>query len=695
MYQRHHRYSRSHRLRLVRLELLETMRNLRRHARNRSINDEDDENRNNVDIEIERDDGRNALREERIGSDVENERQEERIYWNEVLDPSSGNDSDSEYGVQQLVNADRLRSNMRDWAVQEKVNRSSVNTLLGVLRTENVLKCLPGDVRTLLQTPRKASIVAMECGKYCHFGIAEGVNYVLKNCSPAQLPDRISLAINIDGLPLVKSSKSQLWPILGIIRNINNKEVFIIGAYHGYTKPPSPDVYLQHFIEDAENLTNNGIRISDDAIVPFEVASFICDAPARSYICCVRGHTAYYGCGKCETRGEYAGGSVVFPDIGATLRTTESFINQTQARHHTGVSPLLRINDDLVSNVPFDYMHMILLGVTKKILKRFTGKVNPMKLGCHQVNEISTRLLSLRKHVVCEFSRKPRGLDELDRMKATEFRQFLLYTGMIVLRKVVSRDVYNNFLYLSLATRILVTPNVSLEENRLAKTLVDKFIDDFINLYGLGNATYNVHGLQHIPDDALKWGALDEFSAFPYENYLQEVKKLIRRNDRPLEQLSNRIAEKRNATTSCAENAHADGITLGKVIENGPLVGDCCAPMYANVKIKNFKISTKEPNNYCITEDETTVVRVENICTLRNCTVLVGKELRIIRPFFSEPVPSTCFGIVECEAPDGPYRVFPIHSIHRKAVVLPVFQEYVQRKDSIIVIPLLHEGNVG
>ena len=47
------------------------------------------------------------------------------------------------------------------------------------------------------------------------------------------------------------------------------------------------------------------------------------------------------------------------------------------------------------------------------------------------------------------------ALLELDQLKVTEFQQFLLYTGLVVLREVLSKPQYEHFLTLSIAVRIL------------------------------------------------------------------------------------------------------------------------------------------------------------------------------------------------------------------------------------------------
>jgi len=63
-------------------------------------------------------------------------------------------------------------------------------------------------------------------------------------------------------------------------------------------------------------------------------------------------------------------------------------------------------------------------------------------------------------------------------------------------------------------------------------------------LYGEGMLVYNVHGLIHLAGDVRRFGTLDKFSAFPFENALKRIKKLVRKPSLPLQQLTDRLFEK-------------------------------------------------------------------------------------------------------------------------------------------------------
>lgn len=77
---------------------------------------------------------------------------------------------------------------------------------------------------------------------------------------------------------------------------------------------------------------------------------------------------------------------VIFPLFVCPLRTMESFNNQMDKDHHRGISSLLSINIDCVTQIPLDPMHLLYLGIMKKLLYYWiiNGK-QPYKLSSRDV----------------------------------------------------------------------------------------------------------------------------------------------------------------------------------------------------------------------------------------------------------------------------------------------------------------------
>ena len=122
-------------------------------------------------------------------------------------------------------------------------------------------------------------------------------------------------------------------------------------------------------------------------------------------------------------------------------------------------------------------MHLVCLGVVRRILN-YSKKGTCGKVLANNINEISMLLLSLNGHMSSEFVRHPRCLKYLDRWKATELRQFLLYSGLVVLGNILSDDVYQHFLVLSMTLTILLQSDVEIRSHYLeySQQLIQQFV---------------------------------------------------------------------------------------------------------------------------------------------------------------------------------------------------------------------------
>lgn len=103
-----------------------------------------------------------------------------------------------------------------------------------------------------------------------------------------------------------------------------------------------------------------------------------------------------------------------------------STINYT---HIKGISPLLKIKDiGLVTQFPLDPMHLIYLGVVRRIIVNcLIEGTRKCKLSKGNLTNMNCMMKQLRKYISSEFARKPRTFKEVKRWKAVEFRNFIIY----------------------------------------------------------------------------------------------------------------------------------------------------------------------------------------------------------------------------------------------------------------------------
>lgn len=178
-------------------------------------------------------------------------------------------------------------------------------------------------------------------------------------------------------------------------------------------------------------------------------------------------------------------GSIVFPLLNAPAQTDDDFDTMIQEQHHNARSPLIDLGIKMISQFPYDYMHLVCLGVTRKLLGLWIkGPVqNRCRVGRDVINSISEDLLKYWKLLPFEFTRKCRSLAEMDRWKATEFRQFLLYSGPVVLNDKLPTDKYEDFLDISVAIYCLSSPFYGTNHCQYAHELLCTFVKDYGKIY--------------------------------------------------------------------------------------------------------------------------------------------------------------------------------------------------------------------
>lgn len=190
-----------------------------------------------------------------------------------------------------------------------------------------------------------------------------------------------------------KSSNSQFWPLLGAIEAEFYTKPFLIGLFHGFSKPNDFNVYINSFVDDMKDIQAKGIEINGRKI-EIRLNAIICDAPARAWLTLTKSHSGYFGCAKCIQEGEWDS-YVNFPEVNNTLRTDESFKNQQQEEHHLGESLLLDLNFGMVSQIPLDYQHLICLGVMKRLLLRWCNGSRDQRLSKEPLDAIDKGLKAI------------------------------------------------------------------------------------------------------------------------------------------------------------------------------------------------------------------------------------------------------------------------------------------------------------
>ena len=175
---------------------------------------------------------------------------------------------------------------------------------------------------------------------------------------------------------------------------------------------------------------------------------------------------------------------------------------------------------DIVNGIVPDYMHGVLLGVTKQVLGLMILSTNSdaaFFVGKH-IKSIDELLVKIKP--TDAITRLPRKLEEhFHNLKASEFQHFLLFYALPCLSRVLPSQYLDNFALFVEGIYLLLGDQISYEILDRAEWVLKTFYQQFENLYGRNNMTLNLHNVgQHLCYYVRQLGPLWSWSCFPFED---------------------------------------------------------------------------------------------------------------------------------------------------------------------------------
>jgi len=152
---------------------------------------------------------------------------------------------------------------------------------------------------------------------------------------------------------------------------------------------------------------------------------------------------------------------------------------------------------NLVFGLCGDYMHAVLLGVTKAVTGFFLDSSNKDEnfyIGL-KFKEVDDRLLKIIPPT--SVSWRPRSLKERAHWKANEWRMWLLLYSLPCLQGALKPAYLKHHCLLVTAIFILLGDHITKYDLKSAATYLMIYVYDFQKLYGKRHMSFNVHLLLH------------------------------------------------------------------------------------------------------------------------------------------------------------------------------------------------------
>ncbi|XP_078365460.1 uncharacterized protein LOC144649753 [Oculina patagonica] len=304
--------------------------------------------------------------------------------------------------------------------------------------------------------------------------------------------------------------------------------------------------FLMPFLVTVVDLRENGIVIqthTEEVHTKGLLLLSTNDLQSKAYILNMHQHNGACGCATCLEEGRHVaqgkGYARYYPFNRATVERTDQSIRAdgqlavTEGKVVNGIRGKCAFSSlgdwfDIVMGFVPDYMHCVLQGVTKTLLRLWFSPVNKdfdFFIG-DKVDEVDEALLKIRPND--HINRLPRKLSSnFQHLKASELRAWLLYYCLPCLQGILPDPYLRHLSLLVSGIHILLSDAITSDQLETADKYLLCFYAQFKDIYGEGSCGLNFHNLSHLVKYVRAWGPLWAWSCFGFENMNGEVLKLV------------------------------------------------------------------------------------------------------------------------------------------------------------------------
>lgn len=389
--------------------------------------------------------------------------------------------------------------------------------------------------------------------------------------------NNLSFAMNTDGVPVFKSSSVSIWPVYLLVNELplaqrkKRENVLLYGLWISKVKPEMWS-YLKPLYEQLSKL-ENGVQFvdsnGDSFISKCVLLTCTCDLPARALVYNAVQYNGYHGCSHCTQRGKRfkfpnGGSSHIFPyivddpkgvnfnkrsresvakDVSAAVSNIRNGLANYSVNGHKGPSWIQYLKyTDVVNSCVIDYMHGVCLGVMKLLLKNwFQKEMKDKTFSFFSARDKVNQMLAKIKPTL-SVTRIPRSLDDLTHWKSSEYRNFLLYWGIPILKGILTPSLFGHFGLLVRGIYLLSKECISTNDLQDAEKCLLSFVELYTELYDERGMTLNVHNLVHLTDCVRNNGPLFVNNCFTFEDFNGFLIKHIHGTQSVDSQLLNTVA---------------------------------------------------------------------------------------------------------------------------------------------------------